>query len=117
MLLAEEIKIKYTNNCDVKELWALFKSNLIQLLNKHIPSKTVSLKNNPPWLNRKLKRLLKKKARLHKQAKKTGNFSNFRFAQKQCRKAYKKAESDYMNSKILDGLQNNNTKPFWTYVK
>ena len=22
-----------------------------------------------------------------------------------------------MNSKILDGLQNNNTKPFWTYVK
>ena len=45
------------------------------------------------------------------------DFSNFRFAQKQCRKAYKKADSDYVNSKILDGLQNNNTKPFWTYVK
>ena len=65
----------------------------------------------------KAETVLKKKARLHKQAKKTGNFSNFRFAQKQCRKAYKKAESDYVNSKILDGLQNNNTKPFWTYVK
>ena len=59
----------------------------------------------------------KKKARLHKQAKKSGNRSNYLFFQKECKRAYKKAEVDFINTNILDGLQNNNTKPFWKYVK
>ena len=115
--LAEVIKAKYDNGCETNELWALFKTHLLQHTDKHVPSKTVSNKNRPPWLNNLLKRKLKKKARLFNQAKKTGNYSNFRFAQKECRRAFKKAESDYVNTKILDGLENNNIKPFWSYVK
>ena len=61
--------------------------------------------------------MLKKKARLHTQAKKTKDFSNFRFFQKQCKRAYRKAEINYVNTKILEGLENNNTKPFWTFIK
>ena len=115
--LTEQVKAKYSNGCDIKDIWAFFKSLLLQYTDKHVPSKTVSNNNRTPWLSNKLKRMLKRKARLYKQAKKTGKFGNFRFAQKECRRAYRKAETDYVNTKILNGLENNDTKPFWTYVK
>ena len=40
--LANEIIAKYNNGCGMDELWAFFKTNLIQCINKHVPSKTIS---------------------------------------------------------------------------
>jgi hypothetical protein len=68
-------------------------------------------------MNRYLKRLLNRKKRLFKKAKKTKKWGNYRFIQKQCRREMRKAEQNYINQTILEGLAGNDTKPFWRYVK
>ena len=54
---------------------------------------------------------------MHHQAKKTKKWKNYRFFQKDCRREMRKLETDYINSKIEQGLKENNQKPFWRYVK
>jgi hypothetical protein len=54
---------------------------------------------------------------LYLQARKTGNWNNFRHFQKECKRAFRRAEWKYVNEFIQEGLENNNTKPFWRYVK
>ena len=61
--------------------------------------------------------MIRRKTRLHRQARKTGNWSNFRQGQKECKKAFRQAEWTYINDVIQKGLDSNNTKPFWRYVK
>ena len=41
----------------------------------------------------------------------------FKQFQKLCKKEFKQAETDYINKTIQDGLDNNNSKPFWRYIK
>jgi len=77
----------------------------------------VSSKNSTPWINRRVKQQLRKKARLYKRAKKSGNWSNYRKCQKECKKLIRKEEWSHVNNIINQGLEKNNTKPFWNYVK
>ena len=74
---------------------------------------------NIPWLNGKLHRLLKvkRKRRLYKKAKETNNWTNYKFIQKTCRRSMRKAEWEYINNTTTQGLQTNNSKPFWKYIK
>ena len=48
---------------------------------------------------------------------KTGNWSNYRFFQKECRREMRKAEYQYVNRVIEEGMKGNNIRPFWRYVK
>ena len=68
-------------------------------------------------MNRSLKSMIRKKQRLYNQAKKTHKWSNYKFFQKECRKAFRDAECSYINEQIQKGLSQNNVKPFWQYVK
>ena len=43
--------------------------------------------------------------------------TNYRTFQKECKRHLRKAEWDYVSTNIIDGLNNNNIKPFWKYVK
>ena len=61
--------------------------------------------------------LLCRKNRLHKQARKTNRWNNYRQFQRECKRAFRRAEWSYVNNVIQDGLAQNNTKPFWRYVK
>ena len=44
-------------------------------------------------------------------------WSSFKTFQKQCKKAFKRAEINHNNDVIQKGLDENNSKPFWRYVK
>jgi hypothetical protein len=46
-----------------------------------------------------------------------GMWSNYKHYQKECKRQIRKAECNYINSSILEGVEKNNTKPFWKYVK
>jgi hypothetical protein len=52
----------------------------------------IKKKTHIPWLNRSLKRMLRRKARLHKHARRTGNFKEYRHFQKECKRQFRKAE-------------------------
>lgn len=67
--------------------------------------------------DRNLRRSLKKKSRLYRQAKKRGNWDRFRHYQKECKRTFRRAEWNHVNRVINEGLENKNSKPFWNCVK
>ena len=102
---------------DVNTLWSTFKSLLNKSIDQHIPSFKLKSKNSLPWLTPQLKKLLKRKQRLYKKARSSNDWSPFRKYQKYCRQQMRRAEWQYINGKIQEGLDRNDSKPFWRYIK
>ena len=61
--------------------------------------------------------MVRRKTRLYMHAKKSKQWSSFKTFQKQCKIAFKRAEINHINDVIQKGLDENNSKPFWRYVK
>ena len=62
-------------------------------MNNNIPNKEIKSRNNIlniPWVKRKERKMLKKKQRLYKQARKTNKWTNYRTFQKECERHLRK---------------------------
>ena len=101
----------------IEDLWCSFKSGIEQSMDRNIPTKVCKNRKSLPWYNRNLKRMVRRKSRLYKHAKKSNQWGSFKAFQKTCKKASKKAEINHINNVIQKGLSENNSKPFWRYVK
>ena len=101
----------------IEDLWCSFKSGIEQSMDRNIPTKVCKNRKSLPWYNRNLKRMVRRKSRLYKHAKKSNQWGSFKAFQKTCKKAFKKAEINHINNVIQKGLSENNSKPFWRYVK
>ena len=115
--LEKELRMGYTNKETSDNIWQTFKRKLFSSLDENIPSKTIKSNNNLPWINYKIRKMIKRKQRLYNHAKKTKKWNNYKQCQKECKKQTRKAEWDYINSTINEGLQSNNSKAFWKYIK
>ena len=73
--------ISHIDDRTIESSWITLKNGIQATLDLNVPSKIIKKKNNLPWLNRKLKKMLKRKARLHQHAKRTGNFKEYRHFQ------------------------------------
>ena len=63
------------------------------------------------------RKCVKGKQDFTKKATTTHQWANYRHFQKECKKAFRQAEIDYTNNVIQQGLEQNNTKPFWKLIK
>ena len=115
--LANEIGNMREENKDIKTMWKHFKTSLLSSAERYIPSSHHRSSYNLPWVNRKIRKLLRQKKRLYNQAKRTNNWQNFKIHQKECRRHLRRAEWQYINTTIENGLMTRNSKPFWRYVK
>ena len=109
----------YLNNT-VEENWNSFKSFILQQMSKHIPSRQTSSRHNLPWITVNIKRMINKKQRLYNKAKKTKkqtDWASYNHQKKITLKAMRAARWTYINEILAEGLNNNNNKPFWRYVK
>jgi hypothetical protein len=115
--VSKRVSSQLADGADVNTLWKTFKEQLLKAIDQYIPSTQRTSRHSLPWFNNRLRKLLKKKQRLYNQARKTGVWTNFRYTQKECKRAFRRAEWDFLNNVITDGLVNNNSKPFWKYIK
>jgi hypothetical protein len=69
--LSTNIKEMCQKGATVQDLWNSFKKELFASFDKYIPSKLIRSNTSLTWINHKIRKMLKKKARLYKQAKKT----------------------------------------------
>ena len=115
--LTPNIQEMADSRSNINDIWNTLKQHLFKCLDKHIPSKIMKSNNRLPWFNHKIKKMLRKKQSLYNQAKRTKKWSNYKHYQKGCKRQIRKAEWNYINSAILEGMEKNNTKPFWKYVK
>jgi len=68
--LAADLQKNKDNTVD--SLWNQFKKKIEDVISKEVPSKMSSKRKSLPWFSHKLKRMVKRKARLYKMAKETG---------------------------------------------
>ena len=115
--LSNSLLLRSEIDYNIHELWDLFKTTLNLGISNFIPSKFVKKRSSLPWMNKNITRLIKKKCKLYKAAKQSGEWGEYNEHQKHCRKTIRKAEHDYVNKTINEGLAENNSKPFWKYIK
>ena len=104
----------------IEENWVVLKNFIDQLLDKYVPIKLTSTRYNLPWFNAKLRRMCRRKHRLYKKAmksKKQSDWSTHREFKKRVVKELREAQWQYINNILVTGLEENDTRPFWKYVK
>ena len=104
----------------INQNWNDIKSCIESTMNANIPTRTISSKNHKPWLTSDIRHLSRRKHRLYKRAKQSGkpeHNQKFQEVKNLCSKKVKKACVKYINRRVLGGLENGNSKPFWSYIK
>ena len=101
----------------VNENWTQFKE-YVQNVEKLVPSRTVSVSTDPPWYNRRLRRLDIIQRKLHRKARQLGSgtlLQRYKEMKAFVRHSHREAETQYKNK--LGYLLKENCKCFWKYVK
>ena len=104
----------------VKENYTVFIEYMEGILAVNIPSKLSNSRHNLPWMNRNLKRLIRKKGRRFKKAKKSGmdeDRARYLDIEQMVKRELQDAERVYVNGILQNGLESGNNNPFWKYVK
>ncbi len=108
------------NSNTVNENWLALKDFINKLIEEHIPTRTTTTRYNLPWLNASIKRATNKKKRLYKKARKSGkesDWAKYRTCKKETLQALRRARWQYINDILVEGMEENNNKPFWRYIK
>ena len=116
-ITAQEIRAEHKKGADADTLWKMFKARLQTSMEANIPTFMLKKRQSLPWITPTIKKMLKKKQRLFKRARSTNNWSGYREYQKHCRRELRRAEWQFINGKILQGLEQKDNKPFWHYIK
>ena len=104
----------------VKENYTVFIEYLEGISANNIPSKFLNSLHNLPWMDRNLKRLIRKKCRRFKKAKKSGMDEDREWyldIEQLTKREIRNAERVYVNGILQNGLESGNNKPFCIYVK
>ena len=99
-------------------MWSDIKSTLLQILERHVPSKMSSTRFNQPWINTRVKRLTRRKKRSFIKAKRSGkekDFKRYQHLKKQCRSECKLAYNNFL-ADIVSPDSENNPKRFWSFI-
>ena len=109
----------------VDKLWTMFKNRLSDLMNAHIPAKTLKgTRRKKPWIDRKVRTAIRKRARLYtrmKKNKKEKDIRKYRQCKGDVQKLERQAYFSYINN-IIEVNEDQDDKPskqkrFWSYIK
>ncbi len=114
---------EYLKECEERSVnanWKDFTKFVFKMMDLNIPCTTTNIRKNLPWLNNSLKRMIKKKQRLYNKAKRTHkkkDWNKYNSHKKETLKALRRARWNYINNMLIEGMNNDNNKPFWRFVK
>ena len=102
------------------ENYKKLENHINQIIDDHIPSKTTTTRFNVPWMTPSIKRMCRKKQRLYNKAKRTHrsrHWDSFRAFKREMLRALRKARWSYINNRLQLSLEDNDSRPFWKYIK
>ena len=100
-------------------MWSKFKDAVTSAVDKYVPTKMSSTRRTHPWVDTKLRRLMRQKQRVHWRAKKTGkekHWKRYKDLQRSAQKASRQTEKTYLQKVVSEDLDKN-PRRFWTYIK
>ena len=113
---SNELTSLCTPDTDVNTLWNSFKEFNSNLLDDKVPSKMTSARFSQPWINRKVRRISRKKKRAYEKVKHSRSENDIqrckqpqKESQFECRKAY--------NGYVNDIVTNDNFKKLYSFIK
>ena len=113
----------------VNDMWVSFKSEILEAIERFIPTKMTKTKYSLPWIDTSIKRLIRKRDKLYFRARRSSSldiknhYKRFRaHVQKAIRDAYWKHISNIftLDTEIIDPdspRKNEKAKKFWSFVK
>ncbi|XP_074658625.1 uncharacterized protein LOC141911535 [Tubulanus polymorphus] len=123
----KDVQNLYTKNKSAESMWSTFKTQIENSIKMNIPTKNAKKRDGLPWIDQNLRRLIKKRNRLHRKLKKSGHHTHRQQykelkkivgLQKELRRAHwKHIENIVTPSTNDDSGQFGGLKRFWTYVK
>ena len=96
---------------------------ILEAAAKSIPNKMVQVrKNDPPWMNSNIRKMIRKRKRLNKKAKITNNeidWSNFRRIRNKCINYVRSSKKKFLEKQInkVDSIHTISTKQWWKTIK
>ena len=108
---------QYTTDTNIDTLWDTLKEFTASLLEDKVPSKMTSTRFSQPWINRKIKRISRRKRRVFVKAKHSCSDSDsqrYNKFQKEFQYECKKAYNGYVNDIVTS---DKNSKKLYTFVK
>ena len=121
--ITSEFKDKFLSDYSTKSVNENYNSlcaHINSILDEHVPSKMSKPPQSLPWFNSSLKRMCRKKQRLFNAATRThkkAQWDRYRAHKKDTLKAVGRSRWSYINDILQFGLDNNDSKPFWCYVR
>ena len=115
MKWSDEFKLRDTSVNTVNEMFQEFQTVLESAMNSHIPTKIISMRNQTPWISRRIKRLYKRKQRTFNSYKQHRDSASYETFSKQRKITYtdtRNAHRSYISSICSDS-----PKRFWSYIK
>ena len=104
-------------NLEVDEAWELFKNKLNECTKKFVPQKIIRTNNQPPWMNRTLLRLIRKKRRIWKKYNKYRSLENkteYENVERLVRNQIRNSKKNY--ERRLAKETKTNPKVFYNYI-
>ena len=106
--IAHEFRTKQnTPDFSVDENWNCFKSKVQQANDKHVPPKRVKSNRKLPWITTQLKRMIRKRERLFKKARRSrlaSHWQSYKFYRNSVKKRIQQARESYINAVVGGGL-------------
>ena len=120
--LSDSISASFNTGSDTEEIWTAFKEGLHHIVKSHIPHNTTKAKYGKPWVDYKTKVLIRRRDRVYKKWKKSGNPEHLqelkqlkREVQRQLRRNYWTHTARLFQDTTEEGGRV--PKAFWGYVK
>ena len=104
---------KISPSRSVNKNWLKLKSILNQCLDKFIPTKMTSPRENLPWLSKSLLASIRKKASLYNKAKRTNKadlWAKYKLCKRQTQRAIRSARWSFLKNKLSESLEQKNSK-------
>ena len=102
-----------SNLVNINETWHIWKSNFLNILNKHAPRRVIKVRNKPaPWLNSEIKKEMFKRDSLKKKAINSGSQNDwltFKKAKNAVNYSIRCAKSVYYRHKLNEKLGDQKT--------
>ena len=108
---------------NVNDMWLLFKTKCLDLMDRHIPTKLAKVRNGLPWVNQNLKRAIRHRNRAWSKWKKSNSqsaHSHYLSLKKYVQHSFRVAYWNYINDLISPHKEDGKyqgQKWFWSYIK
>ena len=108
------------SNRSVSDNWNSLKNHIKVMMDKHVPHKQSKSNYQLPWLTPSIRKLIRKKNSLYfkaRNSRKSEHWVKYKECRRAVQRALRSAEWNYINNILETGLVNNDSKPFWKYIK